>query len=334
MPTENVKDEIFLLFERSVIPKLEIKELAAPKTIGCIVSPGEYGFTALETGQNLAKRWGSKIQVYSWVRYYDDVQHIISRAVSEELLLEQKIKEKYNIEQAKPVMSPTPSNLQKVIAEVEQKQGRSVDLMLRYASEGSFQLLTVPVPLFGDEEHKEDTLGAEVEILFRKTPRSLPICLVPHQTTGDEHTVVVVVHPDIIAPLTSRILQLFDEKTNVVLVAVLDPKLVDLLFLMRSEPIGEGSGEVLTKEAVEDSMKQRFQGFMEQMVATLRGKVNSTKMEIVTGTVGLTISNMVDTHQAANVLVYSRASEEDLLDPEVDIIGRLVPKTRIFIVWN
>ena len=81
-------------------------------------------------------------------------------------------------------------------------------------------------------------------------------------------------------------------------------------------------------------MKQRFQGFMEQMVATLRGKVNSTKMEIVTGTVGLTISNMVDTHQAANVLVYSRATEEDLLDPEVDIIGRLVPKTRIFIVWN
>ena len=103
---------------------------------------------------------------------------------------------------------------------------------------------------------------------------------------------------------------------------------------MRSEPKGEGSDEVLTKEAVEDSMKQRFHGFMEQMVTTLRGKVNSTKIEIVTGTVGLTITNMVDIHQAANVLVFARASEEDLLDPEVDIIGRLVPKTRIFIVWN
>ena len=73
---------------------------------------------------------------------------------------------------------------------------------------------------------------------------------------------------------------------------------------------------------------------MEQVVTTIRGKVKTTEIEIISGAIGLSIANVVERHNAANILVYSRASEEDLLDHEVDVIARLVPETRVFIVWN
>ncbi|MHA2364250.1 MAG: hypothetical protein ACXAC7_09855 [Candidatus Hodarchaeales archaeon] len=327
------KDEIFLMFERSIIPKIEIEERPKPKYIGCVVSPGEFGKTALDLSVNLSKRWNAKIKFFSWVRYYIDLEKTLNRAIAEEELLEQQINDKYDLKfEINPVMSPRPIDVKSKLHEMVEKEQRSVDLMLKYASEGSFDLFSIPIPIFGDESHKVDTLGEEAEVLLRRTPRSLPICLVPQETSGDENTVVVVVHPDVITQLSSRILQFFDQNTKVILISVLDPKLVDIFHLMRTSEKDET--EPPTREEIEQLMKERLRGFMEQMLATIRGKVKSVQIEITSGTLGLTLSNIVETHNAANILVFSRASEEDLLDHDVDIIGRLVPKTRIFIVWN
>ncbi|MHA2363494.1 MAG: hypothetical protein ACXAC7_06025, partial [Candidatus Hodarchaeales archaeon] len=234
MLTNMKKDDIFLMFEQSIIPKIEIEERPKPKLIGCVVSPGQIGKQALDLSVNLSKRWNAKIKFFSWVRYYIDIEKTLNRAIAEEKLLEQQIKNRYNLKfDIKTVMSPRPADVKTKLHEMVEKEQRSVDLMLKYASEGSFDLFSIPIPIFGDESHKADTLGEEVEVLLRRTPRSLPICLVPQGTTGDENTVVVVIHPDVIAPLISRILQFFDQNTKVILVSVLDPKLVDLFHLMQ-----------------------------------------------------------------------------------------------------
>ena len=333
MPTETAKDEIFLMFERSTIPKLEIKEMKPPKTIGCIVTSIEYGKSALEFGIKLKKKWNSKIKVYSWVRYYVDVIHILDRVISAEKLLEQQIHDEYDdIKNITAVMSPSPTSVQAKIKELTATQGRSIDLIIKKVTESSLQLLTIPSPLFDDEEHKRDSLGNEIEILLRTLPRSLPICLVPRQTSGDNNTVVVVIHPEVISTLTSRILQLFDSNTKIVLVSVLDPKLVDLFYLMQSREENEESSQ--TKDSIESNMKERLHGFMEQVVTTIRGKVKVTETKIVSGSIGLSIATIVEKYDAANLLVMSRSTSEDLLDPEVELLGRLVPNTRLFIVWN
>lgn len=336
MPTNSVKNEIFLMFERSVIPKIEIEEKKPPKNLACVVTSGINGISALETAIKLGKDWNTKIQIFSWVRYYNDVIHILNGAIAAENLLVQQIKENFKLEDITPVMSPKPITLQKKITELAEKQGRSVDLFLNFLSEGNYELLFIPVPLFArdyDEEYMKETLGSDIEIILRKTTRSLPICLVPKKTSGDNNTVIVLVRPDVIAPITSRILQFFDDNTKVILLAVLDPKIVDLFYLMRSNE--ENPDESPSKEDIENQMKEKLRGFTEQVIATIRSRVKSVEIEIISGSsLGLSTASIVESHNAANVLVYSHSTEEDFLDPEVDIITRLVPQTRIFIVWN
>ena len=97
----------------------------------------------------------------------------------------------------------------------------------------------------------------------------------------------------------------------------------------------DGPENSITKEEIEEQMEKKLQGFLEQMVATLRGKVKSTTIEIVKGSsLGLSTANLVESHNASSILVYSRSTEEELLDPEVELLSRLVPHTNIFIVWN
>ena len=81
-------------------------------------------------------------------------------------------------------------------------------------------------------------------------------------------------------------------------------------------------------------VQERLTEFTEQITATIRGSVKDIATEIVSGSLGVSIQNLVDKYNAGNVLVYSHSNQDDLLDAEVDILARLVQATMITIIWE
>ncbi len=341
MASEKMKNEVFDLFKRSVAPKLEYIERKTPTKVGSVVVDSPHGQTALKLGIRLTKRWNAQIEVFAWVQYYAELISTVNRAIAEEeMLIEHTLKKLEDLKvPVTPVVSPRPQELKEELETILEKKGSSLSLMLKLLQKQKLDLLTLPIPLFETKIDKQsDSLGREVEVILRKSPRSLPIVLVPHETTGDENTVVVVVHPEIMGPLTSRILQLFSNATKVILTSVIDPKLIDLYYLVQpdlkeeekqTEPVDRP-----TTIEIEQMLRERLHAYLEQIAVTIRDKVKSTHIEVVTGSLGVSVQNLVEKYNASNLLVYSQATPDDMLDSEAELMSRLVEKTCIYIVWD
>jgi hypothetical protein len=317
LASEDVKDEFYLMFERSVVEKIEVEQKSPPKKVGI--------------GLRISKNYSANLTVFAWERYYNDLSTLVNRAEAEQALLVENIKEDFSIKDILSVQSPKPKDILEQLDKLMKSSGSSLDNLLRQISEKKLDYLCIPMPLFKSEQATTDTLGEEIEVILRRVAKSLPVSLIPRNVSGDMNTVVVIVHPDTVVPITNAILQLHDNNTKIVLCAVLDPKIVELYHLVQAEKKQDPN---LSLDNIKEKLIERLTEFTEQITATVRGNVKDIDTEIITGSLGISIQNLVDKYDAGNVLVYSHSNQDGLLDADVDIIGRMVQKTTITIVWE
>ncbi|MHA2104928.1 MAG: hypothetical protein ACW981_15985 [Candidatus Hodarchaeales archaeon] len=335
MASEDVKDEFYLMFERSVVEKIEVEQKSPPKKVGIVVTyvpqKTEENRRPLEIALRISKNYSANLTVFAWERYYNDLSTLVNRAEAEQALLVENIKEDFSIKDILSVQSPKPKDILEQLDKLMKSSGSSLDNLLRQISEKKLDYLCIPMPLFKSEQATTDTLGEEIEVILRRVAKSLPVSLIPRNVSGDMNTVVVIVHPDTVVPITNAILQLHDNNTKIVLCAVLDPKIVELYHLVQAEKKQDPN---LSLDNIKEKLIERLTEFTEQITATVRGNVKDIDTEIITGSLGISIQNLVDKYDAGNVLVYSHSNQDGLLDADVDIIGRMVQKTTITIVWE
>jgi hypothetical protein len=335
LASEDVKDEFYLMFERSVVEKIEVEKKPPPKKVGIIVSyvpqKTEENRRPLEIAQRISKKYSANLTVFAWERYYNDLITLVNRAEAEQGFLIENVKEDFDINDIISVQSPKPKDILEQLEKLRENAGSSLDNLLRQIAEKKLEYLCIPMPLFKTEQTTKDTLGEEIEVILRRTAKSLPVSLIPRNVSGDMNTVVVVVHPDTVVPITNGILQLYDENTKIILCAVLDPKIVELYHLVQTEKKQDPN---LSLDNIKEKLLERLTEFTEQMVATIRGNVKDIDTETITGSLGVSIQNLVDKYDAGSVLVYSHSNQDGLLDSDVDIIGRMVQKTMITIIWE
>ncbi|OLS26692.1 MAG: hypothetical protein HeimC3_07940 [Candidatus Heimdallarchaeota archaeon LC_3] len=335
MASEDIKDEFYLMFERSVVPKIEIVKKNPPKNIGIVITyvpqKTEENRRPLEIAQKISKNYSAKLFVFAWEKYYTDLITLINRAEAQQGLLVENIIKYFQIKDIISVQSPKPKDIHEQIDKLMKESGSSMDFLFNQIMEKKLDYLCIPTPLTKTEQDSKDTLGEEIEVLLRKSAKSFPVSLIPRNISGDMNTVVVIVHPDTVIPITNSILQLYDDNTKIVLCAVLDPKIVELYHLVQTEKKPDPN---LSLDSIKEKLQRRLKEFMEQIIATVRGNVKNIETEIVTGSLGISIQNLVDKYNAGSVLVYSHSNQDYLLDIDVDIIGRMVSKTMITIVWE
>ncbi len=328
------------MFKRAVVPKLEITERPPPTNIGCIMTPGSQ--FVLKAVSVLARKWKAKILVYHRVKYLRDLMGVLNRAITEEKVLISSVKDFFKNEDL-PISSrsmtiPTIEEVSNEIENFLKKKKKFIDeLIIQYQSH-ELGLLVVPIPMFKlehGEDITEDTLGSEVEQLLRKAPKSLPLLLVPPETEGKEHTVVAYFQPQHMTNLASRLIQFCDERSIVILVAVIDTKLLELYKMIQADmktTSDEGANSTEPEPiSLEEMLKERMRALADRVIATVRPHVKEITLEIASGSVIGSIRSVIEKHEAMYLMVFSRDVTDVSLDVETEMLSRLVKNTKIFI---
>ncbi len=345
MSSDQLRDEVFWMFKRSVVPKLEITIHPRPQKIGCIVTPGSQ--FVLEAVDILAKQWNSEIFVYHRVKYIRDLMSILNRAFTEEKLLISSVNEFFeNTDLTITLQSMTVPPLDEVRQEIEnflKRKKKFIIELLTHAQEQHVELLVVPIPMFKlehAEDAAEETLGSELENLLRNAPKSLPLLLVPSETKGKEHVVVVFFEPRHMTALAERLTQFCSKDSHVILVSLIDTKLIELYQMMHAETTEPGTSkgeettptsEAVDAKSVEETLKERMRELADRVVATVRPHVKSIELEIISGSLVAGIRSIVEKHEAMYLMIFTHASPEEALDSETEMLSRLVKNTKIFI---
>jgi hypothetical protein len=333
MPFDKTTDNVLWLFERSIVPKVELSLRPKPQKIACIVTQETVGQKALETGVHLAKKWDAKLNVFVWIKYYDEILRVVEGTLAEQTKLLSETKEIISKTTKKEIisaLSPNPEKLKKKFLSIVQESGYSVDYILDQIRERQLDLLIIPAPLFAQETLRNDILENEMVAILSLSPRSLPALIVPQKITGNDDTVVVVARPRTLTILSERILQFFGEKTNVILLVLIQPSLIETFELLAMEK----NEEVPDQDEIERILTKRMKEAVTSSVASIRKNVGSIKIETRREAAGIAVREVVNKHNAANILIYSRADPDDTLDSQAYAVTRRIKNKRIYIVWD
>ncbi|MCG3218477.1 MAG: hypothetical protein KAR35_05700 [Candidatus Heimdallarchaeota archaeon] len=333
MPFERTTDNVLWLFERSIVPKIDLEVRPKPQKIACVVTQETVGQKALETGVHLAKKWDAKLNVFVWIKYYDEMLRIIEGTLAEQTKLmseAETVTSKITKKEIIPALSPYPDEIKKQLLSTVQKTGFSIDYILSQIKKRQLDLLIIPAPLFAQDTLRNDILEDEMVALLSLSPRSLPALIVPRKITGNDDTVVVVARPLTLTILAERVMQFFGTKTNVILLVLIRPSLIEtfeLLAIERNEKVPD-------QEEIERILTKRMEDAVTTSVSSIRKHVKSIKIETRKEAAGIAIKNVVDKYNAANVLIYSRADPDDTLDSQAYAVTRRIKNKRIYIVWD
>lgn len=338
MPTEQTKDEIFWLFERSVKPKLEVVVRPPPKNIGCVVAAGSKGLTTIPTVTKLATKWDADVVVFVWLRYFNRILRTLQNTKAEEEVLSQKAQSQLGQATIRSnfvsILSPRPEIVEEVFKEIGERDGFSRETMIKWFEENQIDLLVLPLPLFEGDTQPVDSMGGHLETLLRKAPRSLPVLLCPDKRIGKPDTVVVAVRPAHMPTMASRVVQFFDENTRVILVGTIEDKVLEGYVLAKSDQGEEGETVTVDEKELEEELLTQLRRALEQLAATIGDHVESVIVETTVGSPGTNTREIVEKHDACSILVYSESTIEDALDPFMHAICRAVDDRMIFIIWD
>ncbi len=337
MPTKNIRDEVFWLFERSLKPKLEIVKKPVPRTIGVATVPGKPGEKALEQAIDLAKTWQSELRIFAWDRYVNELLGILNRTIAEEELLISRVQEKlakidvtYSL---KRIISPSPEGIKKLIEDALQKEGSSLDQFIEKIKEAELNLLIAPIPMFEQEHDITQSLGSEIDVILRRSPKSLPLLFIPRKIKGDLNKVLVFTRPDALGVVGSRILQFFGENTEIILVGLIDQTIINAFELVRTVQSGKDSEtELSATEGIADTLVSNLRGSLEQLATSIHKSVKSVSVHVLVKPDAITVKELAETHETGNVLLSWQTMGEDVMDRFVEIYLRTLSNARVFIV--
>ncbi len=337
MPAKNIRDEVFWLFERSLKPKLEIVKKPVPKKIGVATVPGKPGGKALEEAITLAKTWKSELKIFAWDRYINELLGILNRTIAEEELLISRVKEKLSTVEIpfslKRIISPSPEGIKKLIEEALQKEGSSLDQFIEQIKEAELNLLIAPIPMFEQEHDITQSLGSEIDVILRRSPKSLPLLFIPRKIKGDLNKVLVFTRPDALGVVGSRILQFFGKETEIILAGLIDQTIINAFELVRTVQSGkENKAELSVAEDLAETLASNLRGSLEQLATSIHKNVKSVNVHVLVRPDAITVKELVETHETANVLLSWQTMGDDIMDRFVEIYLRTLSHARVFIV--
>ncbi len=345
MSSDQLREEVFWMFKRAVVPKLEITIHPRPAKIGCIVTPGSQ--FVLDAVNILAGRWNSSVIAYHGVKYTNELMNVINRAMTEEKMLISSINEFFEDKELKTTLHsmtiPPLEELKDEIDKILKKKKKFIMELLANVQDRQLELLIVPIPMFKMEtsgDISEGSLGTEVENLLLHAPKSVPLLLVPSETIGKEDVVVALFEPRYMRALAERLTQFCDKSTHVILVSLIDTKLIELYQMIQEETketseesssSEESEGESIAAKSIEDTLKDRMRELADRVVATVHPHVKSVELKIISGSLVAGVRSIIEEHEAMYLMIFSRVTPEEAIDSETELLSRLIKNTKIFI---
>ena len=92
--------------------------------------------------------------------------------------------------------------------------------------------------------------------------------------------------------------------------------------------------EVPDQDEIERILTKRMEDAVTTSVSSIRRNVKSIKIVTRKEAAGIAVREVVNKHNAANVLIHSRADPDDTLDSQAYAVTRRIKNKRIYIVWD